>query len=419
MEQFAFDLTTYFNNPKYSDVIIRCSDQKQLQYFAHKVILSLSSSVFQAMFAHKFKENLTSEVVVEADGAMIGQLLQHIYHLPVEVSEADIFPLLDLGKKYGVESLTSECENFLQKTIRASQPKEMCQILPAAMRYGCHDVVNACCEGLLGMAIPPMDLLLDLDLGSFQAVAQSDDWQFEEDRIFDLAVQYCKVHAVSFDLLLPYLRIPQLSAEKLAWARDNDMIPDKLLCDATLFKLGVYNKEWLRQTGFRRRQSQVGFVQTPGFKIIDIPRRSLTELPSIRLVRTGNGGRNIRAEKRMRHPGRYEMNFEILTNPRDVIFGIMDAKDDHTVVAHESSGRMVGCHMQKRRHQGMFCPRQGGDKSVAEGDIVRCVLDLHDGSLAYSVNNVQLEVAFGDLPLDNEYVFCMDLYNEGTTLEIF
>jgi len=263
-------------------------------------------------------------------------------------------------------------------------------------------------------------LLIQLELAAFQAILQSDDWLFDEDRIFDLAVNYCKMNRLNFECVLPYLRISQLSAEKLAEARTSGLIPDQRLCDATLFKLGVYNKDWLRQTGFRRRQSQVQFVQKPGFKIEEMPRRSPTELPSIRLTRTGNGGRNIRAEKRMRHPGkRYEMNFEIITNARDVIFGIMDVKDNQTVVAHESSGRMVGCHMQKRRHLGTFGPRPGGDKSVGEGDIVRCVLDLQDGVMSYSVNNTALETAFTDLPLDNEYVFCMDLYNEGTMVEIF
>lgn len=443
--RFAYDLRPFFNCSAYADVrlIVQgpAPDNLEEVFFAHKIILCLSSEMFAAMFSQQMREGLTNTVVInDTDPASFELLLRYLYSYDITILESNVFPLLDLAKKYQVTRLTERCSAFLEEQSRS--PEDVYKILPVAMRYQCDALIEKCCATLLArdQDVVRTRRYLDLDQHTFVELLKSDHWSVDEDQIFDVALDWVLARRRPdqslqevFMPLVPYLRFPHMTVQKLFEVREKGLVADELLCDVTFFRLGACDVRWLDRQMFRHRRSVVDFVSTEGFEVSKDPNTL-----KVHVRRTGSGGRCIRTRKRI-GSGRHEMNFRIVGNPRDIIFGVVEAEDT-SLVAHEASGRMVGCHMQKRRHKGSFFSRPGGDSSMETGDTVRCVLDLHLGQVLYTVNGAAFEIAFDDLPragpevehdqnnpetgdLNVErrqkgYMFCIDMYTEGTEVEV-
>lgn len=449
-------------------------------FFAHRIILALSSAPFARLFQScggmlwdgKSPKEAQTIVLDQTDPDVFELLLRFLYWQDVEITATNVLPLMDLAEKYEVQMLLQECSAFLETQCEALD--KVSDILDVAMRYKCQTVVDKCCSTILQRGNEsffgedpngglPRYLALGLDV--FLELLKSDHWMLDEDRVFDMCMAWVHHHcphtttgaairagtpspttvADIFAPFLPYLRFPHMSAEKLHMIRKQAIVPDHMICDALFFKLGQCEVSWLENLGFRHRQSHIEFPSTEGFELRKDPATQ-----RVRLRRVGNGGRCIRASRRM-NTGRHELSFKVVSNPRDIIFGLMDY-EDASFVGHENSGRMVGCHMQKRRHRGAFFARPGGEISIGLHDTVRCVCDLSmpSGRLLYSVNDRPFEVAFEDLsnplgenghgdghhppvtrapnrPLSasagsvKEWVFCLDMYthfSHATEVEI-
>jgi hypothetical protein len=91
---------------------------KQTEFNVHKLVLTVNSDVFRAMFSHKnTKECQESRIVIEDSTATaVRQMLIYMYssELPTEFAiETDAGTLLHLANKYRIQSLVQLIEQGL------------------------------------------------------------------------------------------------------------------------------------------------------------------------------------------------------------------------------------------------------------------------------------------------------------------
>jgi hypothetical protein len=438
-------------------------------FFAHRIILALSSAPFARVFQSsggmiwdgRSPKEAQTIVLDQTDPDVFELLLRFLYWQNIEITTTNVLPLMDLAEKYEVMMLLEECSAFLETQCEAID--KVAEILDVAMRYKCQSVVDKCCSTILRAGNESffgedggLPRYLSLGLDVFLELLRSDHWMIDEDKVFDVCEAWVHHHCPTpgagtpspttvtdiFAPFLPYLRFPHMTAEKLYMIRKQGIVPDHMICDALFFKLGQCQVNWLENLGFRHRQSHIEFPSTEGFELRKDPATQ-----RVRLRRVGAGGRCVRALRRM-STGKHEFSFKVVSNPKDIIFGVVDIEDP-SLIGHENSGRMVGCHKQKRRHRGAFFARPGGEFSIGLHDTIRCVCDLSipSGRLLYAVNDRPFEVAFEDLsnplgenlgdhppvtrspnrPLSasaaqvKDWVFCLDMYthfSHATEVEI-
>ena len=89
---------------------------REREFPAHKAILAFRSKVFEAMFKHPIKENLTNRVAIEdIEPDVFGVLLHFIYTGRVSLAEMRKFAvgLYAAADKYMLDQLQTACENHL------------------------------------------------------------------------------------------------------------------------------------------------------------------------------------------------------------------------------------------------------------------------------------------------------------------
>lgn len=85
---------------------------------AHKIILASASPVFEKMFSHKMKENITNVVEIkDADPDDFKEMLSYIYTGEIKNLETMAFGICKLANKYDIPKLLSICEESLQQFL--------------------------------------------------------------------------------------------------------------------------------------------------------------------------------------------------------------------------------------------------------------------------------------------------------------
>lgn len=111
------DLLKFLENEKFTDVILEFNGT---ELKTHKILLSLKSSVFCAMFENEtMKETQENRVVIDDIDAEVGrQMLEFIYtdREPSKLNELTT-ELLIVSDKYGIDELKKMCEKKLIKNI--------------------------------------------------------------------------------------------------------------------------------------------------------------------------------------------------------------------------------------------------------------------------------------------------------------
>jgi speckle-type POZ protein len=114
-----------FEDMQFSDVTLNVHGR---QFQAHKCILASSSKVFEAMFNHPTKENITNQVVIEdIQPEVFYELLRFIYtgRLTLATMETMAVRLFAAADKYLLDQLKSECESHLRCQMSAENCMEL------------------------------------------------------------------------------------------------------------------------------------------------------------------------------------------------------------------------------------------------------------------------------------------------------
>ncbi|KAH7709264.1 BTB/POZ domain-containing protein 3 [Aphelenchoides avenae] len=113
-----FKASSVLLEPELSDVQIRVVDKhKESKLFhAHKLVLAVASDVFKTMFYGSVPQE-NPVVIKDSDPTAFEAFLRFVYTGTATITEADVFPLLDLGQKYMVGSLIKVVMSFLQRSM--------------------------------------------------------------------------------------------------------------------------------------------------------------------------------------------------------------------------------------------------------------------------------------------------------------
>ena len=137
-----------FNNTLISDVKFSMKDsnsdrQQSVVIPAHKYILSISSSVFFAMFYGEMAEPGDTIELPDCDSESFLELLRFVYYDEVKLTGSNVIRILYLAKKYIIPSLSDECTKFLRENLNATN---VFTVLPGACIYEEANLIEKCWE---------------------------------------------------------------------------------------------------------------------------------------------------------------------------------------------------------------------------------------------------------------------------------
>lgn len=133
------------NNTLLSDVQFSFLDEKNTNneeniIYAHKLILSIGSSVFLTMFNGNIS-NEKNVLIEDATKEAFFELLRYLYTEKVDLKTENVFEILYLAKKYLIPFLELECINFLKKDLTSSN---VCSILHSSVVFESERLKEEC-----------------------------------------------------------------------------------------------------------------------------------------------------------------------------------------------------------------------------------------------------------------------------------
>ena len=145
-----------FNSDLLSDVTFRVSRQLgvsnsksdgKMLIPAHKLLLSLSSPVFFAMFYGELAETENIVDLSDCDYESVLELFRFMYSDEINLTGSNALQVLYLAKKYMVPSLAGKCVDYLQNNLDASN---VFSILPNAQKLEEKRLLERCWEVIDG-----------------------------------------------------------------------------------------------------------------------------------------------------------------------------------------------------------------------------------------------------------------------------
>ena len=140
-----------FNNDLLSDIrlVVEASSDKgaskksKMAIPAHKMVLSICSPVFFAMFCGSLVDRSESVYLPDCEYEGVLEMLRYIYGGEPELNESNVIDVLYVAKKYLVNSLAVKCIEFLRRTL---DPANVFCVLSHAQQYDEKILVDQCWE---------------------------------------------------------------------------------------------------------------------------------------------------------------------------------------------------------------------------------------------------------------------------------
>ncbi|XP_051173208.1 speckle-type POZ protein-like [Leptopilina boulardi] len=143
-ENLLNQIENSFNDQTLKDVTLKVENK---EFTAHKMILSLRSPVFAAMFKSKMNEELTSIVEIKDMKSKIFQkMLRFIYTDKVKNLKESAVQLYNAADKYELEKLKRMCINSLYRNLSL---KTVIETLKFAKQYSIFDLEQSCLKYLV------------------------------------------------------------------------------------------------------------------------------------------------------------------------------------------------------------------------------------------------------------------------------
>ena len=137
-----------------SDLILLVEDEK---FHVHRLILSMNSPVFKAMFKSQFKEATANEIPLpEKKANEILDILKRVYSKqfieePVDITEGNVEHLLKLSDEYQIKHIFDACINFVKTHPKTKQ--NVMKLRKMAMNYNLDRVRDECDDMLKNLKL--------------------------------------------------------------------------------------------------------------------------------------------------------------------------------------------------------------------------------------------------------------------------
>ena len=196
-----------FDNDLFSDVkfvlpkAVGESESKQ-EILAHKLVLSISSPVFEAMFYGELAETGDTIELPDCEYDSLLELFRYMYSDEVILSGSNVMGVLYLAKKYMVPSLADKCTEYLQNNL---DPSNVFSILPSAEKYQEKTLVDQCWKLIDKQTeeVVKSDEFATIERSLLEAVVVRDSLTIEEIELFkavDLwATKQCEKQGLAAD----------------------------------------------------------------------------------------------------------------------------------------------------------------------------------------------------------------------------
>ncbi|XP_073247076.1 uncharacterized protein [Porites lutea] len=146
-----------------SDLILVVEDEK---FHVHRLIMSMNSPVFKAMFKSQFKEATANEILLpEKKASEILDLLKRVYSKqfieePVEIIEENVEHLLKLSDEYQIKHIFDACINFVETHPKTKQ--NVMKLRKMATNYNLDRVRDECDNLLKNLKLTTLSEIVDL-----------------------------------------------------------------------------------------------------------------------------------------------------------------------------------------------------------------------------------------------------------------
>ncbi|CAH3174263.1 unnamed protein product, partial [Porites lobata] len=146
-----------------SDLILLVEDEK---FHVHRLIMSMNSAVFKAMFKSQFKEATANEIPLPGKKANeILDLLKRVYSKqfieePVEIIEENVEHLLKLSDEYQIKHIFDACINFVETHPKTKQ--NVMKLRKMATNYNLDRVRDECDNLLKNLKLTTLSEIVDL-----------------------------------------------------------------------------------------------------------------------------------------------------------------------------------------------------------------------------------------------------------------
>ncbi|CAH0550099.1 unnamed protein product [Brassicogethes aeneus] len=133
-----------FNNDLMADIKFLVGPPGQTQVIpAHKYVLAIGSSVFQAMFHGGLAECKEEIEVPDVEPSAFLALLKYLYCDEIQLEDDNVLATLYVAKKYIVPHLAKACVTFLETSLTA---KNACLLLSQSRLFEEPELMQRCWE---------------------------------------------------------------------------------------------------------------------------------------------------------------------------------------------------------------------------------------------------------------------------------
>ena len=145
-----------------SDLILVVEEEK---FHVHRLILSMNSPVFKAMFKSKFKEATSKEIPLpEKKASEVLDLLKliyfkHVIQEPVEITMLNVEHLLKLSDEYEIKHVFESCVSFVEKQPKLKQ--NVMKLRKMAAMYNLNSVLEGCEDFLENLKLKTLREIVD------------------------------------------------------------------------------------------------------------------------------------------------------------------------------------------------------------------------------------------------------------------
>ena len=146
-----------------SDLILVVEDEK---FHVHRLIMSMNSPVFKAMFKSQFKEATANEIPLpEKKANEILDILKRVYSKqfieePVEITVENVEHLLKLSDEYQIKHIFDACINFVETHPKTKH--SVMKLRKMATNYNLDRVRDECDDFLKNLKLTTLSEIVDL-----------------------------------------------------------------------------------------------------------------------------------------------------------------------------------------------------------------------------------------------------------------
>ncbi|KRT81158.1 BTB And C-terminal Kelch domain containing protein [Oryctes borbonicus] len=234
-------------NPLMSDVTFVVGAQKE-KIPAHKFILSISSSVFEAMF-YSLLANRSKEIELpDVEPAAFKNLLRFIYLDQASVGPENVMTTLYTAKKYSIQNLEKHCVEFLECNLCGENAflllSQARLFDESKLILNCLDVIDKKTQDSLNS-----EGFLEIDYDTLQFVLERDTLRIREVRLYEAVIKWADAQCIRKGLegnnenrrevlkdTINLIRYPLMSIEEFAAGPAQS----GLLTDSQIVRLFLY-----------------------------------------------------------------------------------------------------------------------------------------------------------------------------------